>query len=390
MTSKLAAASPSKRLPGKRRGFSWPLFRYVLREFLGILGITLLAFATLFLVAALYDDLEDFTSRKIPAVTIARYFLLLQPDMLLTVIPMSLLLAAMYTVATMCKNNELTAIRASGLSILHAFQPLLLVAFCFMLLQGFLAEFVAPASRNRALGMHERLTSRPSEVAAARMSKTLAYRNRQDRRDWVFRNFQPKGISSDVVVTQFRPEGTVAWELRAREAHFDETAGHWRFSDVLETVFTEVGTELAEPPRQAATLAREELREKPDSMSFYFSIKPAIDMSISDIVRVLNHPDGDLSAASRAVLRTHLYSRISLPFSCMIAVLLGIPLAIFRERSATMRSIILGVVVMALYYVLAQLFVMMGKTQTLPPLLAGTFPTLLFLSWGMWEMKRKI
>ena len=45
---------------------------------------------------------------------------------------------------------------------------------------------------------------------------------------------------------------------------------------------------------------------------------------------------------------------------------------------------------MALFVVVVQVFVVMGKMQLLPPLVAGGLPTLLFLLWGSWELKRKM
>ena len=119
---------------GKKRLRVSPLiFKYVLREFLIPLVCALAAFAFLFLVNNVFDDLPDFMSKDVPMRIVLAYFLSLQPHNLLNVIPISVLLAASFMTVMMGRNNELCAMRAAGMSLLTCALPVWIVALvaCF-------------------------------------------------------------------------------------------------------------------------------------------------------------------------------------------------------------------------------------------------------------------
>ena len=92
------------------------IFKYVLREFMIPLACALAAFAFLFLVNNVFDDLPDFMSKDVPMRVVLAYFLSLQPHNLLNVIPISVLLAASFMTVMMGRNNELSAMRRFALA----------------------------------------------------------------------------------------------------------------------------------------------------------------------------------------------------------------------------------------------------------------------------------
>lgn len=377
--SSASGPQPTRRISGR-------LFRYLLREYLAILGLCLAAFLTLFVISALYDDLQDFTDHGVSLLVASRYFLYLLPEFLIAILPMSLLLAAMYTIASMNKNNEITAIRASGISIPQAALPILLVALVFTGLQFALIQYLAPKARTEAISFKDRLT-RPgaSELPNAAY---VAYRNKDDRRDWLFGDFSADGESQQVTITQFRPDGTVDWELRAAAASHDLATG-WIFRQAMVKQLDDAGEFPVGPVARHERLERPDLTENPESISFAFLLKPAETLTLAELHGILQQRGDQLSDNMRAIIRTQFHYQLSLPFSCLIAVLLGVPLAIVRQRGDTMRSFIVAAGLMVLYYVSSQLFVMLGKKEVLPPMLAGWLPALAYLTWGSWEMKRR-
>ena len=170
--------------PG-RRLFARRLFTYVLTDFLVVLLICVLAFQILFLFSTLMDDLNDFVQAQAPTTQILRYFLLIQPQYLVRVLPMSTLVASTWVIVKLCRHHELTAMRASGISLLQIAQPILVAAVVLTLTQFVVAEWAAPAASQNAQRLR-RILTHPDQADLPEIRAHLAFRNRQERRDWLF------------------------------------------------------------------------------------------------------------------------------------------------------------------------------------------------------------
>ncbi len=93
--------------------------RYVLREFLIPFSILLFAFTLLFIIGDIFNDLSDFLEYKASFAVTSRYFMLKIPGNIRFILPISVLLACMYTLANFGRNKEITAMRSSGLSLIR-------------------------------------------------------------------------------------------------------------------------------------------------------------------------------------------------------------------------------------------------------------------------------
>ena len=384
MNQPAANSRPVGHATGQRR-LSWRLFRHVWGQYLTILGCCLLGFEVLFLIADLFDDLQDFLRQGVPAGDVLWYFTLLQPDHLVQILPMSLLLAAVYCVAMMGRNFELNALRASGISVRQATLPILVTAVLAMLLLVILNETVIYQARPRAQALKRALTESPDQASTARRY-ILAFHQASDQRDWYFRVFRAQGLCEEVRVVQFRPDRTIDWELSAATAQW--TPAGWVFYQAVRLEFDPALGRFTGADQRYETLNLD-LPERPGHMQFFFRVKPSSELNTLDLWRLIHASDGELAASTLAVLRTQLAWQICVPFACLLAVLLGIPLAIGEQRSSVMRGAVLAIGLLALYYVGANVFMVLGRSQTLSPWLAGALPTAAFLCWSTWLYARR-
>ena len=89
---------------------------------------------------------------------------------------------------------------------------------------------------------------------------------------------------------------------------------------------------------------------------------------------------------ARAIYETVFFYRIAFPWASFLAVFLGIPLAVKNERTGSMLAIISAIVLIVVYIVAAQLFLMLGKAGLVDPLVAGLAPTIAFIVVGTWRL----
>ncbi len=335
----------------------------------------------LFLIADIFDDLKDFLDAGAGLAVAARYFFYRQPANLVNVLPMSILLSASFMMSILGRHHEISAIRAAGLSVLRFAMPVWIIALAFSAISFWLSEDVIPNFNHRAEWIIENLHDEGGQVER---ETSLAYRNNEAGRDWFFQHFQAaNGVHSGILIKQFRPDRTVEWELRAERGYY--RSGKWLFENGIFSTFDIRGEMPTGPQQVFQQKVMPGLSETPADI--VNSLRPAEELPVRAIISLLRSSEG-LPETSKDVLRTIISYRLSFPIACIIAALLGVALSAVQERSNTMRGFALSVGLMVSYYVISQLFVLLGKNGMVPPVLAGVLPTAAFVAWGCMAVYR--
>jgi len=105
------------------------------------------------------------------------------------------------------------------------------------------------------------------------------------------------------------------------------------------------------------------------------------EMTFSELLSAL--PKSGRNKETTGELLTEIYKKITIPFSCLIFSILGLPLAIRPHRSARARGFIVGLFIIVTYYLMqlgSDALVIMGR---LSPLAGALGTTLIFLSVGI-------
>lgn len=366
---------------GKHR-LSLILTRYVAVQFLLPLVCCLAGFILLFVIIDLFDVLQELVESRASLLSACMYFGLRQPANLVNILPMSLLLSCGYLVSNMLRHHELTAVRAAGVSLVHACLPVWVFGVLFSVLSLWLVEVVVPASMTRADVLLRDMTSAGKGKSAH--TNRLAYRNSTANRDWFFESFDLRGEQHGVWIKQFRPDHGIEWEMHADAATYRN--GTWVLTHGTRTVYDEDGQLPKDAGVVFETYEQEGQNESPNEI--LNSLRPAEDLSVRDMLTILGR-ESRLPASTRDVFETTIWFRLTFPFSCVVAVLLGISLSIGPHGGSRLRGFAAAIGILVAYYVCAQLFVLFGKNGMLPPMVAGSAPTLLAAGWGLWELYRK-
>src|SRR5258708_3013483 len=122
------------------------LDRYLLRELLEPLAYCLGGFLIFWISFDLFTTLAKIQEKHLTIPEAAEYYVIKTPELLVLVLPISLLLALLYTLTHLAKSHELTAIRAAGWSLWRLSVPFFLVGFACSGIVFALNELVVPVS----------------------------------------------------------------------------------------------------------------------------------------------------------------------------------------------------------------------------------------------------
>ena len=419
-----------------RRWFPlWILDWYILREFLIKYCILMLVFIILFVLNDVYNNIRDFLDAEASYSTICKFLLMKLPGNIRFILPVSMLLGCMWCMATFGKNLEITAMRASGVSLFRCGVPIFAVGIIVTGINIYFNEFLVPHTENEA----ERIYT----TAAEKRKDTrhlLAYRSPDGRRHWLFTSFLKGEVQSQVTLRTFWDESLIRQFIgdpaspRAREvikrilpAHSSKIlaldqkgqkealfkalngrkidifaqkvsysskhrvwtfeGGHFISFDRKDEHDTSAsrGTSQVhkEEKYRLAVFHRDQIPERPNDINN--AVREKDDLSTTVILDLVRR-NPNMPDRVRNIYMTLFYYRISFPWACLIAVFLGIPLATRNERTGSLMAVISAVVIIVIYIVIAQLFLIFGKAGFVPPPIAGTLPTAAFIIFGIWRV----
>ena len=360
---------------------------YILKEFMIPFSILLFAFVFLFLIGDVFNDLGDFLEHKAPFMLGVKYFVYKMPGNIRFVLPISILLACMYTLANFGRNREITAMRSSGISLLRCGFAIYCVGFVVMLVNFWFNEQLVPYTEQQSSILIEKLKHPDYDE---RMYKMLQYRSRDNLRDWLFQNFDQDGVQHEIILKKYQngDDGRkiLEWDLRASEAQFIAGEG-WIFRKAVRTPYNRRFF-LPGSPEHIAELriSAKEIPEKPDDI--VNAVKPPEELSSWTIYHMLTD-NQTMVPSLRGMYETILYYRLAFPTVCFLCVFLALPLAAKNERGGIFLSIISAVVVIVLYQVLTEVFLVLGKQGFVPPIVGGLTPTIVFILYGWFYVIRK-
>ncbi len=118
--------------------------RYLIREFLRVLALSLLCLTFLYLVIDFFDRIDSLMQSGSGLWTSFRYFLYKLPLLISRVLGFAVLFAALFSIGLLSRNQEITALRASGLSLHRITLPLLLFSLVICVFTFFWNEALVP------------------------------------------------------------------------------------------------------------------------------------------------------------------------------------------------------------------------------------------------------
>lgn len=342
--------------------------RYVLRLFITAIAVSLVAFVSIFFVVDLIEQLDRFLDREVAPVYIALYYVYYTPYIFVLTIPVSLLLASLYTFGQLTRLGELTAMKASGLSLYRLLRPMLLVSVVVSACLFWAGEWLVPhTSMKRAEIKSEHVDLQGGEGQHIRHE--VYFLGERGRQIYVRVFDGQKAEGTGVFVTEFR-SGAVSSVLEAESAAWKD--GRWLLSNGVERRF-QAGGGLSEYISFAA-LEPDGWSETPED--FMRGQKRPEEMSygeLDELIRNVRRGGGDVQG-----YLVDLNLKIAFPSAGLIIVLLGGALASHLRRGGVAVGFALSIGICFVYWGLLRFAQAFGHAGLLPPMTAAWGANALF------------
>jgi len=125
------------------------LHRYVLKEHVGPLTFALTALTSILLLQYIGKHFGELVGKGLPTLVIAEFFGLSVPLTVALTLPMAVLVATLYAFSRLAAENEITALKASGVSLVSVLKPVLWAALGVTIVMIGFNDQVLPRSNHR-------------------------------------------------------------------------------------------------------------------------------------------------------------------------------------------------------------------------------------------------
>ncbi len=358
---------------------------YLSRQFLGIFFICLGALFTLWMLLDLHDNLGDFSGAENKFTSVLSFYILSSPAILLVLLPYSLLLANIYCLGKLSKSNEIIAMVQSGTGILRLTLPLIFAGcWCSALLLG-LNYHWAPHAEGKRDDMIALAQGRPIIQA-----KNVIFRAPNSNRLWMVETFPEKFLKGEplqnVEITTINPDRSIKNRIQSKSASYNKRTRIWTLHNPLISRFEPGQAPIFEQLKEP--LIRKTWKETPSQI-----IKPGLSveyLGIPELKSWLISPLAKQMTANLPAYLTQWYYRWALPITCLVTVLLAVPLSIHFSRRGGGSGIFLAVVLSVMMLFISTIALALGESGILLPILAAWLPNIIFTGIGLYLYHRRI
>lgn len=370
-----------------RARFPLILDEYAMGSFLRNFVLVLSSLTVLFLIFTFFELIGDIIKYRTPLVTVGDYLLNLIPFILYNVTPLCSLVAVLITFGALSRSSEITAMKATGVSLYRIVTPVLLVAAVLSVLLFAFDESYLPAANRRQEALLSSIKGKPAQTFLRPDRKWMsgqASGSGEPTRIFYYQAFDPvRNVFANITVFEFEPGTfTLSRRIYAESAHWDEEAGHWEFENGWERVFANGDSVTNYHTFQESSFG--EVRETP--IYFKKEERPSQEMSYSELSSYIR--DLQQSGFDTTPLRVQLNRKLAYPLLTLVMAILAVPFSLLAGKRGGLAGIGAAVALAILYWVLAGISENLGNVNSLPAVLAAWSPDLLFAMAGSYLLLR--
>ena len=378
-----------------RARFPLILDEYAMGSFLRNFALVLSALTVLFLIFTFFELIGDIIKYRTPLVTVGDYLLNLIPFILYNVTPLCSLVAVLITFGALSRSSEITAMKATGVSLYRIVTPVLLVAAILAVLLFAFDESYLPAANRRQEALLSSIKGKPAQTFLRPDRKWISGQtgssapgqtsgSGEPTRIFYYQAFDPdRNIFANITVFEFEPGTfTLSRRIYAESAHWDAAAGHWEFENGWERVFANGDTVTNYHTFQESSFG--EIHETP--IYFKKEERPSQEMSYSELSSYIR--DLQQSGFDTTPLRVQLNRKLAYPLLTLVMAILAVPFSLLAGKRGGLAGIGAAVALAILYWVLAGISENLGNVNSLPAVLAAWSPDLLFAMAGSYLLLR--
>ena len=363
------------------------LDRYIIHSIIKIFLTAILVFCFLYIIIDITSNLDDIIGRKVSLSVLSQYYLSFLPVILVQTSPICCLISILFTFSGLSNNNEVTAMRASGLNFWRITKPAIIFGLLISALVFWINEHYVPQAtltsnqiRNDNIVIEADQNKKKKSII-----KNLTFYGLKNRLYFID-TFNPNTYELEgITIISFDNTQNVQEKIVALKGIW--TGITWKFFNCQITIYNPQDIRISDR-NKAYPEKLMDIEEGPKDF-----LKQRVDINAMNLKQLKDYIGRfSNSGATKAInnLRVDLYQKMAYPMGNFVIILLGLPFALMvkSRKGTTFTSLGIAVMIGFLYYVINAVALALGKGGGLTPMLSAWITPLFFTTTALYFIKR--
>lgn len=356
----------------------WIIHRYILKSLLIPFGLALFTFTFTFFIYRVFQLTEMVVNRGMFLSDVVKVFVYASPYFFMFTIPMAVLFSVILTFLKLSSDNEITALKAAGLSLYKILPPVYYLVGLGFAMTLITATVLVPRGNTAMADLIFEMTSSRADVAIrerlfidnfeglAMYVEKVDPKTRELRKVFVYDDRDPDVDAAIMAERGAMLRDPVKREvvLRLYDGAIDRLARNWTSTQTIKFSTYDLKLNIRELAAARKTANRHRSEYKMGELS--------------DRMKAATEAKKPRDYRQYATIY---HERLAIPFGCLVLGLIGVPLALQSNATGRAKSkgVFLGVAAFLVYYLLYSAFRGFGDQGLMPPAVSLWIPNLIFV-----------
>ena len=347
------------------------IYKYITIQISKYFSIVLAFVVGIYLAVDFFEKVDDFMEAGIPVFKMLYFFTLEIPFIVAQIIPICILMSVLIVFSLMARNNEIVALKSSGIKISYLFKPVFIIGCLASIVLFILTDSIVPITMSR----FNEIWLKDVRKESTMITKEKNIWIKGDRRITNIKFFNPKNkVIYGVTDYKFDKNFRLVRRIDAENGVFEE--GKWLLNGIMEQDL--------------------DVKDGKYNITFHKDRVENLSFSPQDLNRVAKESDemtfGELLSYIRKIERegydatiykVDLDAKIAFPFICIIMCMIGTGLSTRGKMKEGMPVVIAyGIGTAFIYWIFYSFCLSLGYGEMLPPVVAAWTANIAFFCFG--------
>ncbi|MCB0745206.1 MAG: LptF/LptG family permease [Ignavibacteriae bacterium] len=350
--------------------------KYIIKQFLQTVLFGLLTFTLIFVVIDMMEKLDDFIDANASYSVVLEYYFVFIPEIIRLMLPVAVMLAGLFTVGKLSTQNELTAIKSSGVSFYRFTVPFMVTALLISFIAIYFGGFVVPEANKQRIFIEQNYLKKGLVSSGSNI-----YFQDTSTRIVTISYFNVKmGKANRISIQEFDNKDVTKMISRidAISMTYDSANTSWIMNDGVQRYFFG---------------GKDSVNNFKELNIGYLSFTPSEIIQKQKIPDEMTLPELEKYAATQlnagadpTRVEIEYHSRIAFAFASFVVILFGLTISADKRKGGTAIQFGISVLLTFIYLVFMKVSQAFGKNGVLNPMLTAWAANILFFVAGLFNL----
>ncbi|MFZ1291494.1 MAG: LptF/LptG family permease [Melioribacteraceae bacterium] len=349
-----------------------------MKQFVQTVLFGLLTFTLIFVVIDMMEKLDDFIDANADSKIVIEYYIVFIPEIIRLMLPVSVLLGGLFTVGKLSNQNELTAIKSSGVSFYRFTLPFMSTAFVISLIAIYFGGYVVPEANKQRIFIEQNYLNKNMISSGSNI-----YFQDSATRIVTITYFNIKmGKANRVSIQEFDDENIsrMISRIDAQSMSYDSTKNVWNLNEGMQRFFfggKDSVFNFEKLEIDYLSFTPEEIIQKQ---------KIPDEMTLDELKKYASEQLNAGTDPTRIEIEYH--SRIAFAFASFVVIMFGLTISANKRKGGTAIQFGINVLLTFVYLVFMKISQAFGKNGVFNPLLTAWLANIVFFIAGILNLIR--